>query len=181
MAPKKALVCLGSVQPIAERWRAEVSEVGKGPSRLTKAHAEQDLEVARGAESRTDMGARLRQLVESGCCVSVDCSADDSRDDLPCAKGASPSCLAGHDAYLQWRANGGTTLLTAEEIKSKRPRVEVPLTPEEQWIKLFTEGTEVGDDAGPYYHQQRAIVWPRNAKEQRDFQRIAFCYNTDLP
>ena len=123
MAPKKAVACLGSVQPIADCWRAEVSEVGKGPSRLTKAHAEQDLEVARGAESRTDMGARLRQLVESDGCVVVVSSADDRREDLPCANGVSPPCLAG-----------------ASERKSKYPRVDAPrLFEVEDWRKAREE------------------------------------------
>ena len=46
---------------------------------------------------------------ESDGCVVVVSSADDSREDLPCAKGASPPCLAG-----------------ASERKSKYPRVDAP-------------------------------------------------------
>ena len=60
----------------------EVSGVGKGSSSLTNAHAEQDLELARGAGSRTRMSDRLRPLVDAKCPENVVCSDDDGREDL---------------------------------------------------------------------------------------------------
>ena len=85
MAPKKDIKRLGTVQPICDCWRAEISGVGKGPSRPTKALAEQDLEVARGAESRARMGAILKQLAQSFGVSAVADGAPES-EDVPRAK-----------------------------------------------------------------------------------------------
>ena len=62
MAPKREIQFLGSTQPAGDCWRAEVFSVGKGPSRPTRTEAQGDLDIARQANSRQDMGALLRQM-----------------------------------------------------------------------------------------------------------------------
>ena len=62
MAPKREIQFLGSTQPAGDCWRAEVPSVGKGPSRPTRTEAQGDLDIARQANSRQDMGALLRQM-----------------------------------------------------------------------------------------------------------------------
>ena len=63
MAPKKEICLLGAVQEHGDGWRAEVSNVGKGPTRALHAEAFADLTQARQAVSREDMGRVLRRLV----------------------------------------------------------------------------------------------------------------------
>ena len=64
MAPPQKEVCfLGVVQAHQVGWRAEVTKVGKGPTRAFHAEALEDLTLARQASSRDDMGRVLRRLV----------------------------------------------------------------------------------------------------------------------
>ena len=55
MAPKKEVCSLGSVQPVGDEWRPEVSNVGKGPKRATLAWAALDLECVQQANTREEM------------------------------------------------------------------------------------------------------------------------------
>ena len=62
MAPKKEVNSLGSTQPVDDGWRAEVSNVGKGPKRATRAEAIRDLSSAQQANTRQEMRTLLGQL-----------------------------------------------------------------------------------------------------------------------
>ena len=62
MAPKKDVSNLGAVQPTEYGWRAEVSNVGKGPTRTTKCEAEADLALAHATPTRAAMAAVLEEL-----------------------------------------------------------------------------------------------------------------------
>ena len=66
MAPKREIQLLGSTVGTGDCWRAEVFNVDKvkvkGPSRPTRTEAQGDLDIARQANSRQDMGALLRQM-----------------------------------------------------------------------------------------------------------------------
>ena len=62
MAPKKEVRSLGSTQPVDDGWRAEVSNVGKGPTRATLAEAVRDLDAAQQANTREEMKTFLGQL-----------------------------------------------------------------------------------------------------------------------
>ena len=85
MPPKKDIKSLGSVQPNFRMWRVEISGVGKGPSRPTKTLAEQDLEVARAAESRAHMRSILKQL-RKPLDASVGHGGEHDIGDMPQAK-----------------------------------------------------------------------------------------------
>ena len=63
MAPKKDISLLGAVQSHGDGWRAEVNNIGKGPSRALHAEAYADLALARQARTRGEMGRILSQLV----------------------------------------------------------------------------------------------------------------------
>ena len=63
MAPKKEVSSLGAVQEHGDGWRAEVANVGKGPSRSPYSEAVADLTLARQVNSRDEMKQVLRELV----------------------------------------------------------------------------------------------------------------------
>ena len=62
MAPKKEVASLGSTQPVGDGWRAEVSNVSKGPERATHAEAARDLSRVQQASTREEMKTLLAQL-----------------------------------------------------------------------------------------------------------------------
>ena len=92
MAPKKDVKNLGSVQLAKYEWRAEVTGIGKGPARQTKAEAVADLAAAQAAPSRDAMAAVLRDLRESllsARAPAVKNERADSGDSHPLEAGAS--------------------------------------------------------------------------------------------
>ena len=64
MAPKKELASLGSAQPVGDGWRAEVSNLSKGPKRATHAEAAEDLRRVQQASTREEMKTLLAELRE---------------------------------------------------------------------------------------------------------------------
>ena len=99
MAPKKDVKRLGSVQPICDCWRVEVSGVGKGPSRATKALAEQDLVSVRAEASRAHMGIRLKQLVKSERVAVVPASEGVCQDGPQAKKKRLTDCECDSESY----------------------------------------------------------------------------------
>ena len=65
MAPKKDISILGDVQPHGDQWRVEITGVGKGQTRPSKAEAQADLALAQAEPTRERMSAVLRELVQS--------------------------------------------------------------------------------------------------------------------
>ena len=84
MAPKKEMNSLGSTQPVDDGWRAEVSNVGKGPKRATLAEAIRDLNSAQQANTREEMKTLLGQLrLESRSAQSLTNGDDGAEPVIP--------------------------------------------------------------------------------------------------
>jgi len=99
MAPKKEVCSLGSVQPVGDDWRAEVSNVSKGPTRATLAEAARDLNFVQQANTREQMRTLFGQL----CLDARSTQSLEERDG-----GAGLVILLQHVAPQQDAAAGNT-------------------------------------------------------------------------